>query len=626
MASTAKKLYDEASVRDIAEAIREKNGSTAGYMIAQMGDAVRAIAGTETLEWHQCPEAVRRYLDAVSYDPADYGTSQIADYAPATAIAANYRPIVGTLGGEAHYNEVPYILTPYLKGAVKPIDRLRWIRTNAANVRDLGGWACDGGRVRYGLLFRGGAVTAADRRVLVGELGIRHDLDLRGKEEAAISASPLGDDVYFTRATSCAWYTLTPEDTWRTNLRCVFDAVTHGEPVYFHCAAGADRTGTLACVLEGLLGMSQSDIDKDYELTCFYTGTATDGDARRRNESDWRGLINAISARSGASFRDKCVTFAAELGFTAAEINAYRRAMIDGTPETVTPSIAAFTVTSAITGAGSDNAGTSAVQYQPYLADIRAQKGKVISSVSVRMGGVDITREVWTGEEAELYRRAAAQLTNCSSDNTQLRVIEGQSYGANITADAGYTLEGATIHITMGGTDVSEYYSGGKIAIPKVTGDINITITAVESAYIAPNILTDSFKLDGVQYQPIGYEDNMRLSVSTGSTKEAADTVTTGFFPTKTGMVLRIRPTSLPSGNTLDDKYAICIYNSSKTFTVATYIRENFDWGEAVLENGDTLRLTLTKSDIPVPGYARICVKGSGASLYMTYDEEMPTT
>ena len=73
-------------------------------------------------------------------------------------------------------------------------------------------------------------------------------------------------------------------------------------------------------------------------------------------------------------------------------------------------------------------------------------------------------------------------------------------------------------------------------------------------------------------------------------------------------------------------RYAICIYNSSKTFTVATYIRENFDWGEAVLENGDTLRLTLTKSDIPVPGYARICVKGSGASLYMTYDEEMPTT
>lgn len=616
-----KKLYDEASVRDIAEAIREKNGSTAGYKIAQMGDAVRAIAGTETLEWHQCPEAVRRYLDAVSYDSADYGSSQIDSYAPATANAASYRPIAGTLGGEAHYNEVPHSLTPYLNGAVKPLDRLRWIRTNAANVRDLGGWACDGGKVRYGLLFRGGYPVAADRRVLVGELGIRHDLDLRGKEEAVVSSSPLGDDVYFTCADDYAMYTLTPEDAWRVNLRCVFDAVAHGEPVYFHCAYGADRTGTLACVLEGLLGMSQSDIDKDYELTCFYTGTATDGDARRRNEADWRGLITEINAKSGASFRDKCVTFAAELGFTAAEINAYRTAMTDGTPETVTPGIAAFTVTSAITGASSDNAGTSAVQYQPYETQISAANGYVISSVSVKMGGVDITPEVWSGEEAKLYRRAAAQLTNCSSDNTQLRVIEGQSYGANITADAGYTLEGATVHITMGGTDVSKYYSGGKIAIPKVTGDINITITAVESAHVAPNILTDSFKLDGVQYQPIGYEDNMRLSVNTGVTKEAADTVTTGFFPAKTGMVLRIRPAELPGAGEQSLNHLFVLYSKNKDFSTATYINSAFTWGTAVLENGDTLKITVTKQ---TSGYARLCVKGAGAALYMTYDEEMP--
>lgn len=616
-----KKLYDEASVRDIAEAIREKNGSTAGYKIAQMGAAVRAISGTETLEWHQCPEAVRRYLDTVSYDPTDYGSSQIDSYAPATAIAASYRPIACTLGGEAHYNEVPYSLTPYLNGAVKPLDRLRWIRTNAANVRDLGGWACDGGKVRYGLLFRGGYPVAADRRVLVGELGIRHDLDLRGKEEAVVSSSPLGDDVYFTCADDYAMYTLTPEDAWRTNLRCVFDAVTHGEPVYFHCVYGADRTGTLACVLEGLLGMSQSDIDKDYELTCFYTGTATDSDARRRNEAEWRGLINAISAKSGASFRDKCVTFAAELGFTAAEINAYRTAMTDGTPETVTPGIAAFTVTSAITGAGSDNAGTSAVQYQPYVTQISAANGYVISSVSVKMGGVDITPEVWSGEEAELYRRAAAQLTNCSSDNTQRLVIEGQSYGANITADAGYTLEGATVHITMGGTDVSKYYSGGKIAIPKVTGDINITITAVESAHIAPNILTDSFKLDGVQHQPIGYEDNMRLSVNTGSTKEAAGTVTTGFFPAKTGMVLRIRPAELPGAGEQSLNHLFVLYSKNNDFSTATYINSAFTWGTAVLENGDTLKITVTKQ---TSGYARLCVKGSGAALYMTYDEEMP--
>lgn len=39
----AKKLYEEASVQDIANAIREKTGGTETYKIAQMGDAVRGI-------------------------------------------------------------------------------------------------------------------------------------------------------------------------------------------------------------------------------------------------------------------------------------------------------------------------------------------------------------------------------------------------------------------------------------------------------------------------------------------------------------------------------------------------------------------------------------------------------
>lgn len=41
----AKKLYEEASVQDIAAAIREKNGATTKYKIAEMGAAVRAISG-----------------------------------------------------------------------------------------------------------------------------------------------------------------------------------------------------------------------------------------------------------------------------------------------------------------------------------------------------------------------------------------------------------------------------------------------------------------------------------------------------------------------------------------------------------------------------------------------------
>lgn len=592
-------------------------------------------SGVENVEWHQCPEAVRNYLAAVTYDPSDYSTSQIANYAPATAVVSNYRPIGKTLGGKTYYNQVPGVATPFaetgIAGTLKPLDFLRYIQTNTWNVRDLGGWACDGGTVKYGLLFRGGEPSSADYNVLVKELGIKYDLNLRGSAEATWTKSPLGDDVYFVKADAYNWYSLTNTEAWRINLQCVFDAVTHGEPVYFHCAAGADRTGTLACVLEGLLGMSQSDIDKDYELTTFYSGSDTDANARRRNESEWKGLISAINTKSGSTFRDKCVTFVAELGFTAAEINAYRKAMIDGTPETVTPSISTFAVTNTLAGVTTDNAATEVTQYQPYEAVISAENGKTNSSVSVKMNGVDITAEVWQGDETELYRKVTLNLSNCFTDNTLLRVIDGQSYGANITADAGYELDGTTVSITMGGIDVSNYYSGGKIAIPRVTGDLVITISTVESGGVAPNILTDSFKVGGASQAAVGYTNGKRLSTSTGVEKDNTSSCVTGFIPCKAGSVVRIRPLTAPADAGVGGT-AVVFYNSEKVMSTASYIlttsaSSHFAQCTWEQESSNVYKVTFD-SDFPATyKYIRFTIPvAEGANAYVTYDAEMPQT
>ena len=214
----AKKLYEEAAVQAIAGAIRAKNGSGATYKIGEMAAAVRAITGAEAVAWHQCPEAVRNYLAAVTYDADDDSVSHIAEYAPGTAVAANCKPVGVTRGGTTYCNERPNVLTPFASGraagTLKPLDALRWLNTpQAANVRDLGGWACDGGTVRYGLLFRGGEITAADRDVLVGACGVRHELNLRGAEEANRTASPLGSDIRFCCPTNFVWYSLTDKTT-----------------------------------------------------------------------------------------------------------------------------------------------------------------------------------------------------------------------------------------------------------------------------------------------------------------------------------------------------------------------------------------------------------------------------
>ena len=73
-------------------------------------------------------------------------------------------------------------------------------------------------------------------------------------------------------------------------------------------------------------------------------------------------------------------------------------------------------------------------------------------------------------------------LSNCSTDNDASTVQENRSYTANITAGSGWTLEGASVLITMGGVDItSTAYSSGTISIASVTGDLAITISAVAS-------------------------------------------------------------------------------------------------------------------------------------------------
>lgn len=486
----AKVVVTKSKLDSLAQHINTKAGTTGAKTIAQMQATVDGISTKMSVTWHQCPAAVRNYLANVTYDPSDYSNSQIADYAPATPVASNTKPIGKTVGGVTYYNEVPNVETPFsadsAAGTLKPLDALRWINTtHAPNVRDLGGWACDGGKVKYGMMFRGGDIDATDRNVLVSQCGVRAELNLRGKNEADYTpptSSVLGTDIMYYIPDIYQWYSIANKTVWRGMLRFAFDCVLHNQTVYFHCAAGADRTATFACVIEALLGVSQSDIDKDYELTCFYTGTGTDALARRRNESDWTELINQINALPGSTFRDKVVGWVATLGFTAAEINAFRAAMIGGTPGTVTPDIGTYTVTNTLTNATSDNNAVSATEYQPYTAKISPANGYVVSSVQVKMGGADVTGSVWRGTQTVLRRKVTVSLTHCTSDNGKVAVIDGQGYAATLTAAEGYTLDGATISILMGGVDVSTYFKGGVIAIPNVTGDLEITVTAVKQA------------------------------------------------------------------------------------------------------------------------------------------------
>ena len=78
--------------------------------------------------------------------------------------------------------------------------------------------------------------------------------------------------------------------------------------IYFHCHGGADRTGTLAFLLEGLLGVSESDISKDFELTTYSNSIH-----RRNSDGGWfyKGMVNYIrSFAPGKTIQEQVTAWA----------------------------------------------------------------------------------------------------------------------------------------------------------------------------------------------------------------------------------------------------------------------------------------------------------------------------
>ena len=544
---------------DRANATTSKTDTTVHNAIGSLIDGYGQGGGIEQVTWHQCPEAPRNFINNVTYDPNDYSTSQIANYAPATPVTSNTKPIGKTIDGVTYYNEVPNAETPFAStnsaGTLKPLDTLRWLKTATVNVRDLGGWACDGGTIKYGMLFRGGEPEASDKNTMVNQVGVKYELNLRGDEVPSRDYSVWG--IEYSQPAKQAWYSISDKVLWKQLLKTTINAVTHEIPLYFHCAAGADRTGTLACVLEAILGMSQSDIDKDYEITSFYSGTATNDTTRSRNSNHWRGLINAIKAiplpsNVADTFRNHAIYFAVSCGITESEINAFRAAMIDGTPETITLNIGNYTITKSATNITFDNTDTSVAQYQGYEVNFTPDAGYVISDISVTMGGADVTAQYFSGAQTTLNRSVSFTLSNCSTTGNTW-VIDGQSYVTELTADTGYTLDGATVTITMGGVDMSTYYSNGKIAIPNVTGDIVITATAVASYTPVVNLV-----------ETYGVEADTRLSFSTGVNKAQAGYCVVGndnnhIIPYANGDVFRIKGANIPA--TANDQCGMILYS-----------------------------------------------------------------
>ena len=265
---------------------------------------------------------------------ADFSDSFTADVDPSDA----HYEIYNLLPGQTYYYKVTATVdnnpTEIINSSFTTSGQLRQIYAEGTgNMRDLGGWATASGKpIKYGLIYRGAEWNGEYQLTQEGiealrAVGMKAELDLRiDWESAYITQSPLGDDVTYKRITNEDYYESgmqNRKDLYKQNLEFVFDCVKNDKSVYFHCHIGADRTGTLGVILEGLLGVNVSDLYKDYELTTFsYYET-------HRYKENIDGILEYINSLDGETLTDKFYTYChKELGLSAKDIADFRMKML----------------------------------------------------------------------------------------------------------------------------------------------------------------------------------------------------------------------------------------------------------------------------------------------------------
>ena len=205
------------------------------------------------------------------------------------------------------------------------------------NVRDLGGRRTeDGGYVRQGLLFRGGELNNSNGTPLITDegiktmrqtFGIKTELDLRRKnatkdETGGITKSFLGDDVKYVRESIST--SLTDLDN-RLLLIQIFNLLADESnyPIYYHCIIGTDRTGLVSWLVNGLCGVSEEDLWRDYLFSNF----GNIGGTRNKSKIE-DGYFKKLKSASGKSFAEKTYNYLKNsVGIPASKLDAVIRIM-----------------------------------------------------------------------------------------------------------------------------------------------------------------------------------------------------------------------------------------------------------------------------------------------------------
>ena len=343
------------------------------------------------------------------------------------------------------------------------------------NCRDMGGRTLeDGGKIKQGLIYRtsgtngwGGVgadgasnITSAGVEELINHLGVKTEINVHNSSNNNYA----GVDNFVA---ANMWYDGGKHHLYRNAepLKKVFATLAdeNNYPLFYHCRIGTDRTGLVAIMISGLLGLPENEIYKDYLFSNF--GNIQDkryiGDAAGRDNI--LNYINDIKAMPGEKFSNKIYNYLMAIGIPRAQLDSVINILTEGNK---------------VTGNGSDKLfvgpndfevvdatrNTSSTLANPSVFYNLGASQSVIAPITVNTAASNVSLFAYLG---------SATTSESSYVNESIEVkVDGDTLTQNVHSfyDAGF-----------GTGDSRTYYSAvnlGTIANLSV-GNHRITITGV---------------------------------------------------------------------------------------------------------------------------------------------------
>lgn len=655
----ANKLYEESSIRDIAAAIREKNGSSNTYTVAQMGKAVREITTEDLIRHADIPgyvktevRAILKKVESVRTDDSIvflamsdshyYGAQADAVSTPdADGVQGTTGNLHGAMAAKILAYAMPFDFMAHMGDVAFGHSTTTSILLQGQH-KDLGELIDEAFKGIPEFLAIGNHDTGIyyhEEMVETGETGVYTETGeylyntftaLSASDDTVFGDSANGGYCYrdFTDKKLRVFLLNTSEKlvnaqkdqgtygaqrVWFANalldLNSKDDAAEWSFLVLSHYPADYGATIPLSELLKAYVEGTSFTISDPVSSYFAGDGTSQTVDFTGHNAAKFIAQFHGHVHNFKAS---KLYSYATGSGV---QYDAWRVCIPNGqyNRENYYTTVGSYTDIDFSETASYPKTVNSADDTSFVVNVVNPSEEKIYSFCY----GAGIDRVIGYGET--VYYGVSTNLTNASISNSAISIEDGAAYSADVTANDGYELTSVTV--TMGGEDITpECVTDGKIRIGEVTG--NVVISAVALAVTDyTNQIPISTDASGTVYNGVGYKADTYLS--SGLEGSRTGICTTGFIPCAYGDIIRFKNCQIQSGQ---NNHRFAFYDSTKTMIAnmqfnTTNLAASSYFDEVYGDDGNMTQLTVNHNQLSGVAYMRFCCGYIGEDSVVTINE-----